>query len=147
MIDIMKKFFDRKADATKESQTGHDINIATCAILLEMANIDGEFDEAEKKKIALFFSTHTDHSQEEIQEIMDASAKELENSIDLWKFTNMINQNYSVDEKIRIIETIWSVAYSDGTLDKHEDYLVHKLSNLLRLSHKQLIDSKLKVKQ
>jgi uncharacterized tellurite resistance protein B-like protein len=37
--------------------------------------------------------------------------------------------------------------YADGKLDKHEDYLVHKLANLLRLTHKQLIEAKLKVKK
>ena len=67
-------------------------------------------------------------------------------SIDLWQFTNLINQNYSTDEKLQIIETMWKIVYADGRLDKHEDYLVHKLSNLLRLTHKQLIDAKLRVK-
>ena len=39
---------------------------------------------------------------------------------------------------------IWRVAYADGTIEKHEDYLVHKLARLLRLTHKQLIETKLK---
>lgn len=45
------------------------------------------------------------------------------------------------------IETIWRIACTDRELDKHEDYLVHKLAKLLRLSHKQLIEAKLKVKK
>ena len=40
---------------------------------------------------------------------------------------------------------VWEIIYTDGILDKHEDYLVHKLANLLRLSHEQLIEAKLKV--
>ena len=48
--------------------------------------------------------------------------------------------------KLRIIEMFWKVAYADGRLDSHEDYLIHKLGKLLRLSHKQLIDAKLKTK-
>ena len=46
-----------------------------------------------------------------------------------------------------IVEMVWKIAYADGFLDKHEDYLVHKLANLLRLTHKQLIDVKLKIIQ
>ena len=61
------------------------------------------------------------------------------------QITNLINQNYSIEEKIRIIEMIWKLAYTDGKLDKHEDYLVHKLARLLRLTHKQLIEAKFKV--
>ena len=71
--------------------------------------------------------------------------KELKGSIDLWQFTNLINQNYSLEEKIRIIEMVWKIAYADGKLDKHEDYFLHKLSNLLRLTQKQLIEAKLKI--
>ena len=40
---------------------------------------------------------------------------------------------------------VWKIAYADGRLDKHEDYLVHKLAKLLRLTHNQLIDAKLKI--
>ena len=78
-------------------------------------------------------------------ELIQATEEELKGSIDLWKFTNLINQNYSIEEKKQIIEMVWRVAYADGRLDKHEDYLVHKLAKLLRLTHKQLIDAKLKI--
>jgi uncharacterized tellurite resistance protein B-like protein len=47
---------------------------------------------------------------------------------------------------MRIVEIIWKIAYADGKLDKHEDYLAHKLGKLLRLNHKQLIEAKLNAK-
>jgi uncharacterized tellurite resistance protein B-like protein len=40
---------------------------------------------------------------------------------------------------------VWEIAYTDGKLDKYEDYLVHKLAKLLHLTHKQLIEAKLRV--
>ena len=86
-------------------------------------------------------------SDEYVVALLEASHEELKGRIDLWQFTNLINQNYSMEEKVRIIEAIWRVAYTDGKLDKHEDYLVHKLAKLLRLSHKQLIEAKVKVKK
>ena len=75
---------------------------------------------------------------------MEAAKEELEGSIDLWRFTSLINENYTMAEKIEVIEEIWRIAYADGHLDKHEDYLVHKMADLLRLTHKQLIDAKLR---
>jgi len=42
------------------------------------------------------------------------------------------------------MELVWKLVYADGILDKHEDYLAHKLAKLLRLSHRELIDAKLK---
>ena len=47
--------------------------------------------------------------------------------------------------KVALIERLWQIVYVDGKMDQHEHYLMNKMSNLLRLSHKQLIDAKLKV--
>jgi uncharacterized tellurite resistance protein B-like protein len=110
-----------------------------------MANIDGEFSESEKDNIVTILKKDYDLSNEHAAALLEASNEELKGSIDLWQFTNRINQNYSMEEKVRIIETIWEIAYVDGKLDKHEDYLAHKLAKLLRLTHKQLIDAKLRV--
>ena len=77
--------------------------------------------------------------------LMEAAKDELKESIDLWRFTKLINDNYSEEEKKRVVEMLWRIVYTDGTLDMHEDYLVHKLSHLLHLSHQELIDAKLRI--
>ena len=71
--------------------------------------------------------------------------RELEKSVDLWQFASLINENYSNEEKIEIIETLWRIVYVDGKMDQYEHYLMNKLQNLLRLTHDQLIAAKLKV--
>ena len=149
MIDLVKKFFGKSEISVSGNQaeaSSHDIHVATCALLLEMSNIDGEFSEVEKNNIISILKKNFQLSDENAEALLDASNEELENSNDLWKFASLINKNYSAEEKERIIEMIWRVAYADGHLDKHEDYLVHKLAKLLRLSHRQLIDAKIKAK-
>ena len=148
MIDLVKKFFSKNTKgghADQEKGEAHDIRVATCALLLEMANIDGKFSDSEKEDILSALKTDYGLSDECAAEITKASNEELEGGVGLWQFTNLINQNYSIEEKIRIIEMIWKLAYTDGKLDKYEDYLVHKLARLLHLTHKQLIEAKLKV--
>jgi uncharacterized tellurite resistance protein B-like protein len=148
MMDLLKKFFARTADeksAGKPVGTSYDVRIATCALLLEMAHIDGRFSELEKESILEVLKNKYELSVEHAAALMKAAEDELEKSIDLWQFAKRINESYSSDEKIEIIEMVWHLIYTDGVLDKHEDYLVHKLAKLLRLSHEQLIDAKLKV--
>ena len=148
MKNLLKKFFAKTSNESSvgaKVQNSHDVRIATCALLLEMANIDGEFSESEKESIVEVLKNNYKLSTEHAAALMKASEDELEKSIDLWQFAKRINENYSTEEKIKVIETVWQVIYTDGILDKHEDYLVHKLAKLLRLSHKQLIDAKLKV--
>ena len=147
MIDLVKNFFGggkkiRLAD--KENKNSCNIHVAACALLLEMAHIDGEFSHSERENIISILKKKFCLSDECVTELLKVSSEELKQSIDLWQFTNLINQNYSTEEKIQVIEMIWKIVYADQKLDKHEDYLAHKLAKLLRLTHKQLIDAKLK---
>lgn len=149
MIDLIKKYFGKSGEDVSADQTEqktHDIRIATCALLIEMSHIDGEFSEAEKERILQIMKRDHKLTDECALEILEVAGEELKGSIDLWKFTSLINQNYTPEEKLKIIETVWSIAFTDGELDRHEDYLVHKLAKLFRLTHKQLIDAKLKAK-
>ena len=148
MIDLVKKFFDRRPEnlpTDNKRERPHDIRMATCALLLEMANIDDEFTESERENIILILRSNYNLPDQDVTALIEATEEELKGSIDLWRFTTLINKNYSIEEKIQIIEMVWKIAYADGRLGKHEDYLVHKLANLLRLTHKQLIETKLKI--
>jgi len=146
MIDIVKKFFGKGAkEAGKKEGGEHDVRVAACALLVEMGSIDGEFSEVEQRHIVATMEKEYGLSDELAKELMDSAHKELDGSIDLWRFSNLINQNYSHVEKNGIMEMVWRVVYADGKLDKHEDYLVRKMAALLRLSHKEMIDAKLKV--
>jgi uncharacterized tellurite resistance protein B-like protein len=150
MIDLVKKFFgktDETGSVDSAQYASHDVRMATCALLLEISYIDGEFSEPERERIISILKRDYGLSNSYAVSLIEASRKELQGSVDLWQFTKLINQNYTIEEKIQIIETIWHVAYADGKLDKHEDYLIHKLARLLRLTHKQLIDAKLSVKK
>ncbi len=149
MMDRLKSLF-----GIGEHEAGHrdvperyDISVATCALLLEMSYIDGEFDEAERQRLLSVLSHGYGLDREHARVLLETSKKELEGSVDLWRFASVINKHYSIEEKMRIIETAWEIAYADGRLDKHEDYMAHKMAGLLRLSHKQLIEAKLKVKE
>jgi uncharacterized tellurite resistance protein B-like protein len=149
MIDRVKRFFgeiDEGRRSDTEEQGGHDIRVATCALLLEISNIDGELSQEERGRIVSILEREHGLTHEDIEGLIHEADRELRESVDLWQFTNLINQNYTEAERIRVVELIWEIAYMDGSLDKHEDYFVHKLANLLRLTHRQLIDAKLRVK-
>lgn len=147
MLDILKKVFGNEQETGDENDqsSGHDVRIAACALFLEMANIDDEFSENEQQEIIDILQSEFDLSREHAEALSEAAQAELDDSLDLWKFTNMINVNYSREEKIRVVELLWKVVYADGKLDKHENYLMHRFSRLLNLKHSELIDAKLAV--
>jgi uncharacterized tellurite resistance protein B-like protein len=135
------------SDTAAEAHVGPEgIQLATCVILLEAAHIDDDFTEAERQHILDVLRERFSLSAEESLELLEAASHARESSSDLFRFTRELNATCSVDEKIRFVEEVWRIFYSDGELDGHEDHLARKLQNLLNLNHKQLIDAKMRIK-
>lgn len=148
MIDIAKRFFGAAStDDPKTADRGnkHDIRVATCALFVEIAKIDEEFSKEELKAILSILKKRYGLEEDHAEALIAAADEELEQSVDLWRFAELINKNYSNDEKIKILETLWQIVYVDNKMDEHENYIMHKVGNILRLSHRDLIDAKLKV--
>ncbi|MDJ0887045.1 MAG: TerB family tellurite resistance protein [Desulfobacterales bacterium] len=148
MLDVVKRFFspvDTKTDPGRSGDNAHDLKMAVCALFVEMARIDESFSADEMAAVIAILQDKYGLSPENAAAMIAAAETELEQSVDYWQFARLINANYSMDEKVAIIEMLWRIVYIDGHLDKHEDYLMHKLARLLRLHHQQLIDAKKKV--
>lgn len=149
MLDKLKRFFnktDTDTGATQSEDRTHKLHVATCALFLEMARIDEEFTPEDMETVLRLLKEKYGLSVEEADALVSEADRELEESLDLWQFARLINENYTVEEKIEIIETLWYMVFVDGKMDQHEHYLMNKLKNLLRLSQSQLIDAKLKIK-
>jgi len=149
MLDMVKRFFSKTRannSNTAEQNTVHDLCVATCALFVEMARIDGTFSQAELETILSILKEKYGLSGEHADALIEEADKERDQTVDLGQFARLINENDSTDEKIEIVETLWQIVYVDGKMDQYEHYLMNKLKNLLRLSHSQLIDAKLKVK-
>jgi uncharacterized tellurite resistance protein B-like protein len=148
MIDVVKRFFSKATTKIPEAAnqtTAHDIRVATCALFVEIARIDEKFTEAEMDTILSILKERYGLSPELADALIAEAEREIEKSVDLWQFARLINENYSNEEKIKIIETLWRIVYVDGKMDQYEHYLMNKLQNLLRLTHDQLIAAKLKI--
>ena len=150
MLDLFKSIFDKNRD--KEIHKGaidqqQKMKIATCVILLEAVTADDTLSNQELHTIIELLKSKYDMTDTQVNELIETSKRERDKSADLWYFTNLINENLTMDEKSDLMVMIWEAIYSDGTLDKYENYIAHKLRNLLNLDHTKFIDIKLKVKE
>lgn len=148
MIESLKRIFGKSPvdnGTSKNVNSAHDIRVAVCALCVEIARIDNTFSPQELETVLAILKEKYNLSASHADELIAEADAELSKSVDLWQFARAINDNYTIEEKIEIIETLWRIVYVDGKMDAHEHYLMNKLSNLLRLTHKQLIEAKLKV--
>lgn len=121
------------------------IEVAVAVVLLEMAHADKDLAELEIGLIEKLLQQkfHLDDAQ--VTELLELAETSRQESFDLQQFTSQINENFTREEKFLVMETLWRIIYADGVLDKYEDALARQLASLLRLSHRESIDLKLKV--
>jgi uncharacterized tellurite resistance protein B-like protein len=148
MLNILKKYLmPEVSDETTETVTqAQKIQIATCVLLLEMANVDDEFTISEETTIREILRNELGIHEEDVDEIMGIAIRDRQQGVGLYEYTRFINRVFSLDERRTLIEYVWKVIYADGVLDQYEDYLVHKLAKLLHLEHNDLIAAKIKMR-
>lgn len=148
MLTLLKRYFQ---DSEKETQAPEvrlrdKILIAACVLMLEIAKSDDQLAAKEMKTIRDIIRTELEIPERDIGEILAIAEKDRENSTDIYEYTKLINQHFSREEKKQMVERFWKIIYADGAFDQYEDYMVHKLADLLRLTHDELITAKLKNK-
>ncbi|NIU74379.1 MAG: hypothetical protein GWN71_12560, partial [Gammaproteobacteria bacterium] len=109
------------------------LQVAACALLLELAHADEEFSEAERLHIEAVVRRHFDVDEETARELMELAAKEQAESIDLYQFTTLIRSNYDLGQKTLLAEIMWGLILADGEIARREAYLLRKIANLLDL--------------
>ena len=136
---MLKKFF------RKEKKESSDNNILIAALLIHAAKIDENYTENEKKIITTAISNLNQISFNESEKILELAEKKEKESNQIVEFTKEIKK-YSMDFRLKIIEIIWKIVYSDGTSDSYESSLIRRICGLLYVSDKDNGIIKMKIK-
>jgi uncharacterized tellurite resistance protein B-like protein len=154
MLDYLRKILSPEVEApdyipeTRNSKSEkRKLEIATCALFVEMAKADGEFTEDERNKIIKVMKETFELEDEYVNDLIELSEQKIKESISLYEFTSIINEKYSNEDKFELIKNLWKLIYIDKTLNMYEDHLVKKIGTMLNLDHKRIIDAKLIVKE
>ena len=147
-MGIFDRFFAKPAETKSATATGiQKYQIAVCALLIEAASSDDSFTKTEYTLLVEMLKTKFHLSDGEIEELSRLAEETLAKSIDTHSISEAVNEAYTEVERMELMENIWELIFSDGQLCGREDYWAHKVSFLLGLTHSQLIDTKIKVKQ
>lgn len=145
MLKNIQKFFSKNPSKTlSEEEQKQRLQVATAALLFEIARADLHISDVEKEKISAALTRHFNLSHEFLGQIIQQAETEVEQAISLHQFTKLIHDNYSLEEKKQIIYLLWVVAYSDEELDVYEESLIRKIADLLYIPHQDFIKAKLR---
>jgi uncharacterized tellurite resistance protein B-like protein len=146
VIESFKQFFtDRMAPARRHNGSAastdadaleaerHQLHVAACALLLEIAYADDEFSDSERHHICAVLQRHFDLDEETANALIEIAEAERNHAIDLYQFTSLIRQHYDLGQKTLLAEIMWGVVLTDGEVARHEGYMLRKIANLLAL--------------
>jgi uncharacterized tellurite resistance protein B-like protein len=146
MLDSIREFFDRHFATPDLSQNKHTIELATAALLLEVSRADGEISADERDATARALHAKFHLTPAEAAALMAMAEAQVLGATDTFQFTSLVNKRFTRDQKIRVVELMWQVAYADGARDVFEDHVIRKLADLLYVDHGDYIAAKLKAR-
>lgn len=144
---MIKKLYDQVVNALSTQPSAEQataerekaLRLATAVLMVDVARADYVFDETEFDSVLQLIQTHFDLDPEQAAELVNEAGDVAEDLVTVQHFTRRLHENLTEGEKARIVEMLWRVAYADGRLDKYENSLVLKISDLLYVNRARVM--------
>jgi len=145
-LNKVKDYFEKLFSATSATEKDSDklLHLAVTALMLEVAEADFKNKPEEKQVIKKIVETSFQLKGNDLNELLELAESKYQNATDSFEFTHLINKTYSQQQKIKLIDKLWQIAYADANLSKYEDQVIRRISGLIHVSHEDFIASKLK---
>ena len=148
MLNTIKRFFDTylAPDSLEAKQNPeHATQLAVAVLLTEIAESDHERLPEEETALLDAVQNHFGLDDNEAKELITLAQTEHAESTDYFQFTSLINRSYSREQKIKVIEALWKIAFADQELHKYEEHVIRRLADLIHVPHKDFIAAKHRV--
>jgi len=127
---MLKNLFKKQ-----KKESSNNKNILVTALLIHAAKIDENYTEIEKKIIKKAIIDLNEISPDEAEKMLELAEKKEKESNQIIEFTREAKK-YSMEFRLKIIEIIWKIVYSDGASDNYESNLIRRICGLLYISDK-----------
>ena len=140
---MFKKIFKKE-----KKENSEDKNILAAALLIHAAKVDENYSDIEKKIIKEALINLNNINSDQAEELMNLAEKKEEGSNQMIEFTREIKK-HPMEFRLKIIEVIWKIVYSDDVSDNYESNLIRRICGLLYISDKDngIIRAKVKNSQ
>ncbi len=148
MLKNLKELFDQLiAPAVESPQAGeHALQLATAVLLVEVMRADPEMTDAEREVVGDALRKTFVLSPDESDVLFDRAARISREATDFFTFTSRVNESFSMQQKVDMIEAMWRVAYADGNLDAHENHVMRRIGDLLHVPQGAYANAKMRAR-
>ena len=137
---MFKNFFKKENKGNDNNK-----NILITSLLIHAAKIDDNYTNVEKEIIKKALISLNEITANEAEELIKKAEKKEQQSNQIVEFTREVKKN-PMEFRLKIVEILWKIIYSDGTSDNYESNLIRRVCGLLYISDKDSGMIKLKMK-
>jgi uncharacterized tellurite resistance protein B-like protein len=143
--NLLTSFF--MPDGTTAAQGGGNLQLATAVLLFDVMRSDETIGDAERTQAMNALRRRFALSEEALEQLMAQAEQTAKTANDYFSFTSLINDSFTHEQKIQVVEFMWQVAYADHTVDANENHVISKIAGLLYVSHGEYIGAKMRAKE
>jgi uncharacterized tellurite resistance protein B-like protein len=149
MLRSLKDLFDAFASPAPASpaEEEHALQLACAVLLVEVMRADAAVSGAERDAVVTAMRRKFLLAPDEVDRLLELAHEKARTANDFYGFTSTLNERFSQAQKVRIVETMWQVAYADGRIDENENHLISRVAGLLHVTHGEYIAAKLHARQ
>jgi uncharacterized tellurite resistance protein B-like protein len=150
MLRNLKDLFDNltasltaPAGAQAPAEREHTLQLATAVLLVEVMRAEPGLQDSERDAVLTALRRKFALSDDELQRLLELAHETARTAYDYQRFTALMNERFTQEQKIRVVEAMWEVAFADQHLDAHEHHVISKVAGLLHVTHGEYIAAKL----
>ncbi|MFZ0494340.1 MAG: TerB family tellurite resistance protein [Methylocella sp.] len=136
MFDAVKRFVAEVAGAEAPARSfgEEDYRLAAVALLIHVANVDGQTDLAERRRLKTIIAERFGLDAKAASELITMGEQSDREAVDLYHFTSVLKRTLDDNGRQKIVEMLWDIAFADGVVDEFEENTIWRIAELLGVS-------------
>jgi uncharacterized tellurite resistance protein B-like protein len=148
MLNSILDFLDKQLTPRDDPQhQRRQIEVATAALLVEVVRVGRGIADAQRNAVLRAVAERFGLTPAEAADLVRLAERESNQAHDYFQFTSLINKSFTQQQKLRVIELMWQVAYADARLSAQEQHVMRKVAELLYVPHADYIAAKLRASE
>lgn len=140
MLDKIRAFLSAEPADDRVDEAA--LHLAAAALLIEVAKSDHTLDQAEVARMKAVLANSWGLGEKDLADLVAVAEDASETSVSLHQHIDLINRNFSPQQKFELVRGLWEVACADQQIHHHEEALIRRLADLLYVPHSEFIRSK-----
>jgi len=134
----------RPDDPQTDQATDDALKLAVAALLVEVVQADFETSIVEREQVLGSLPLLLELDADARAALLELASREIDQAHDLHQFTSRVNEGFTPERKLLLLEQLWRVARADQRVHKYEEHLIRRIADLLHVPHSAFITAKLR---